>query len=90
MLDLICCHGVLMYVPSLDDAVQRLAGMCAAGGLLSVLTRNRAGIAMRAGMQRDWPEAVAGFDSRHYRNLPPGGRPDPPHRPEDPSGAAPA
>ncbi len=38
------------------------------GGLVSLLTRNRAGIAMRAGMSGDWTGALAGFDARRYEN----------------------
>lgn len=66
--DLVCCHGVAMYLPSLDQAVRALCGACRAGGLLSLLTRNRFGIAMRAGMTRDWLGAHQGFDARYYRN----------------------
>lgn len=36
--------------------------------MLSLLTRNRAGIAMQAGMIGDWEAALAGFDARVYRN----------------------
>jgi len=66
--DVVCCHGVLMYLPSLDDALAALATAVCSGGLLSVLTRNRAGIAMRAGMSGDWPAALDGFDAHRYRN----------------------
>lgn len=66
--DLVCCHGVAMYLPSLGDTVMALANACRPGGTISLLTRNRAGIAMRAGMTRDWPAALQGFDARHYDN----------------------
>lgn len=66
--DAVCCHGVLMYLPSLDDALAALAAAARPGGLLSVLTRNRAGIAMRAGMSGQWTAALDAFDARHYRN----------------------
>lgn len=66
--DVVCCHGVLMYLPSLQDALAALAATARPGGLLSVLTRNRAGIAMRAGMSRQWTAAVDAFDARYYRN----------------------
>lgn len=66
--DVVCCHGVAMYIPSLDEAVGALRHACRPGGLLSLLTRNRAGIAMRAGMTGDWAAAVAAFDARHYDN----------------------
>jgi SAM-dependent methyltransferase len=66
--DLVCCHGVAMYLPSLDDTVRALAGSVRQGGLISLLTRNRAGIAMRAGMTRKWAEALESFDARTYDN----------------------
>lgn len=66
--DVVCCHGVLMYVPSLELALHALASALRPGGLISVLTRNRAGIAMRAGMTGDWRGALDGFDARFYRN----------------------
>jgi hypothetical protein len=39
-----------MYLPSLAETVSALVGVARPGGLVSILTRNRAGIAMRAGM----------------------------------------
>ncbi len=66
--DLVCCHGVAMYLPSLAETVSALVGAARPGGLVSILTRNRAGIAMRAGMRRDWTAALAGFDARYYTN----------------------
>ncbi|MHB1555027.1 MAG: methyltransferase domain-containing protein [Acidimicrobiales bacterium] len=67
--DLVCCHGVAMYLPSLAETAAALVGATRRpGGLVSILTRNRAGIAMRAGMRRDWTAALAGFDARYYTN----------------------
>jgi S-adenosylmethionine-dependent methyltransferase len=66
--DVVCCHGLLMYQPSLHESAELLATVTVPGGLLSVLTRNRFGIAMRAGMTGDWPGALAGFEARHYDN----------------------
>jgi len=66
--DVVCCHGVPMYLPSLEDALAALAAAARPGGLLSVLTRNRAGIAMRAGMSGQWTAALEAFDARYYRN----------------------
>ena len=66
--DVVCCHGVLMYLPSLERALHALASASRPGGLISVLTRNRAGIAMRAGMTGDWRGALDGFDARSYGN----------------------
>lgn len=66
--DLVCCHGVAMYLPSLVETVEALVGAARPGGLVSILTRNRAGIAMRAGMHRDWTGTLDGFDARYYAN----------------------
>lgn len=66
--DVVCCHGVAMYLPSLACTLAALVSACRPGGLISVLTRNRAGIAMRAGMTGDWAGAVDAFDARTYDN----------------------
>lgn len=66
--DIVCCHGVAMYLPSLSDCVYALAGAVRPGGLISLLTRNRASIAMRAGMRGRWAEALDAFDARTYEN----------------------
>lgn len=66
--DVVCCHGVLMYLPDLESSISRLVPLVRPGGVLSVLTRNRAGIAMRAGMLRDWAGVISGFDERFYKN----------------------
>lgn len=66
--DVVCCHGVLMYLPDLETSLGRLVSLVRRGGLVSVLTRNRASIAMRAGMAGDWAAALKGFDERYYEN----------------------
>jgi SAM-dependent methyltransferase len=66
--DLVCCHGVLMYLSNLPDAVRALVSLARTGGLVSILTRNQAGIAMRAGMTRRWADALRGFDADRYTN----------------------
>lgn len=66
--DVVCCHGVLMYLPELGPAIQKLTKLVRPGGLISVLTRNRASIAMRAGMSKNWQDALQGFDAMHYKN----------------------
>jgi S-adenosylmethionine-dependent methyltransferase len=66
--DLVCCHGVAMYLPSLGDTVRALVRACRPRGVVSLLTRNRSGIAMRAGMRGEWASALKGFDARSYDN----------------------
>ena len=64
----VLCHGVLMYMPSLRDSLKMLVSSATTGAIISLLTRNRAGIAMRAGMIGDWQGAIDGFDGRFYDN----------------------
>lgn len=66
--DLVCCHGVLMYQPSLADAIAALVVPARHSGLLSVLTRNQASLSMRAGMSGDWQAALDSFDECRYTN----------------------
>jgi SAM-dependent methyltransferase len=66
--DAVCCHGVLMYLASLAAGLEAVVGAARPGGIISIVTRNRAGIAMRAGMCGDWEQARTGFDARFYRN----------------------
>lgn len=66
--DVVCCHGVAMYLPSLAKLAVALVGAARPGGVISLLTRNRAGIAMRAGMLKQWAAALDGFDATHYTN----------------------
>ena len=66
--DVVCCHGVAMYLPSLAELVDQLVAVARSGALVSLLTRNRAGIAMRAGMTGQWSAALEGFDTSHYTN----------------------
>ncbi len=51
-----------------DALTGSLVSAARPGGLISLLTRNRAAIAMRAGMRGEWTAAFEGFDARHYTN----------------------
>lgn len=66
--DLVCCHGVVMYLDDLSSAVAQLAKALRDGGLLSLLTKNQANLAMRAAMTGDWRGALQGFDAGTYTN----------------------
>ncbi|MEV7565662.1 class I SAM-dependent methyltransferase [Streptomyces tanashiensis] len=52
--DLVCCHGVLMYLDEPATAVARLSGMVAPGGVLSVLTKNRAATGFREALRGEY------------------------------------
>ncbi|MEU7022977.1 methyltransferase domain-containing protein [Streptomyces sp. NPDC046203] len=51
--DLVCCHGVLMYLDEPGAAMARLTGLVAPGGLLSVLAKNRHAIGVREALRGD-------------------------------------
>lgn len=57
--DVVICHGVLMYLDDPAPAVAALAGMLRPGAVLSLLARNQAGIALRAGFRGQWGESLA-------------------------------
>ncbi|MFJ5073190.1 class I SAM-dependent methyltransferase [Streptomyces sp. NPDC088553] len=54
--DAVCCHGVLMHLDA-ADAIGRLAGLVARGGVLSILTENRAAIGFREALRGEYRAA---------------------------------
>lgn len=66
--DLVCAHGVLMYLADPYDALMNLADRVDPGGLLSVTFRNVEALAFRPGLRRQWPAALEAFDARTYVN----------------------
>ena len=60
--DATCCHGVLMYVESPGPLLAELARVTRPGGLLSILTKNSAALAMRPGLEGRWSDAIAMFE----------------------------
>ena len=66
--DLVCAHGVLMYLDDRAVAVAALAARLAPGGRLSITVRNGHALAMRPGLRGEWRAALAAFDSLDYVN----------------------
>jgi S-adenosylmethionine-dependent methyltransferase len=67
--DVVCAHGLLMYLDDRAGAIARLAERVEPGtGRLSVTVRNGHALAMRPGLRRDWPAALAAFDTTDYVN----------------------
>ncbi|MBF4160130.1 methyltransferase domain-containing protein [Nocardioides acrostichi] len=66
--DLVCAHGLLMYLPDAEQAVASLTAMVRPGGLLSFTFRNVDALAMRPGLRGDWDAALAAFGARSYVN----------------------
>ncbi len=66
--DVILCHGVLPYLDDAAPMLGALSRVAAPEATLSLLVRNGYAMAMRPGLQGNWSEAVAAFDSRDYVN----------------------
>jgi len=61
--DVVCCHGVLMYLAQAGPAVVELCDLVAPGGVVSLLARNADGMALRPGLRRDWAEVLTALDA---------------------------
>lgn len=66
--DVVCSHGVLMYLEDRAGAVAQLAARASPGGLLSFTVKNANGLAFRPGLRRDWGATIEAFGSRSYVN----------------------
>jgi SAM-dependent methyltransferase len=66
--DLVCCHGVMMYLKDRTGALGILADRLREGGRMSVTFRNGRALAMRPGLRGDWLAALSAFDSKTYVN----------------------
>lgn len=66
--DLVCAHGLLMYLPDAFAALDVLARRVAPGGLLSFTVRNGDALAYRPGARGEYTQALAAFDSTKYVN----------------------
>jgi SAM-dependent methyltransferase len=66
--DLVCCHGVLMYLPDPQPLLTVLSEVAADDGVLSLLVRNGLAPAMRDGLRGRWSAALASFDRPDYVN----------------------
>ena len=66
--DLVCAHGLLMYLVDRSAAIATLAQRVRPGGLMSVTFRNGHALAMRPGLRGDWAGALAALDTDRYTN----------------------
>jgi S-adenosylmethionine-dependent methyltransferase len=66
--DVVCAHGLLMYLDDRRSALATLAAALAPGGFLSVTFRNGAALAFRPGIRHDWPSTLKAFDDSDYVN----------------------
>lgn len=66
--DAVLCHGVLMYLDDPEPLVGALCQLVGPGGLLSIVAKNVAVMAMRHAQEGDWAAALASFDSDRQVN----------------------
>jgi S-adenosylmethionine-dependent methyltransferase len=66
--DIVCAHGVLMYLDDRAEALATLAERVAPRGLLSIAFRNGDALAARPGMRRDWNGVIAAMAADQYVN----------------------
>ena len=66
--DLVCAHGLLMYLDDRAGAISILARRVTPGGLLSITFRNGHALAFRPAMRRDWAASNRAFEGRSYMN----------------------
>ncbi|MBW9215577.1 methyltransferase domain-containing protein [Mumia sp. zg.B53] len=66
--DLVCAHGLLMYLPDPEKAVRQLAQRVAPGGVVSFTVRNGEALAYRPGVRGDWEAALRAFGADTYTN----------------------
>lgn len=60
--DAICCHAVLLYLEEPARHLEALRAVAEPGAVLSLLEKNRLGLAMRPGLHGDFVEAVRVLD----------------------------
>ena len=66
--DLVCAHGLLMYLDDRAGAIATLRSRLTPRGRLSFTFRNGHALAMRPGLRRDWARAIEAFDAVSYVN----------------------
>lgn len=66
--EVVCAHGLLMYLDDPEAALAALVAQLAPNGLLSITFRNGAALAFRPGMRRQWHAALDAFDAETYVN----------------------
>ncbi|MGH2409634.1 MAG: class I SAM-dependent methyltransferase [Chloroflexota bacterium] len=63
--DVVICHGVVMYLEDPTTLIQALLHATRPGGITSILAKNQAAIAMRAGLEGRYADASRAFGADH-------------------------
>jgi SAM-dependent methyltransferase len=66
--DVVCCHGVVMYLDDPGPLLAALAAVVRPGGVVSIIATNRRCLAARAALRGRWDEALGLFDADRYVN----------------------
>lgn len=61
--DAVLCHGVVMYLDDPLPLLRALVDLARPGGIVSIVAKNAGALAMRAGMQGRWTDALAAVDA---------------------------
>ena len=61
--DLVLCHGVIMYVDDPATLVAELGAVARPGGIVSLVTKNAAALAMRPALEGRFDDALRAFDA---------------------------
>jgi len=64
----VLCHGVIMYVEEPRPFLAALAALLAPGGVLSLVAKNAACLAVRPALEGRWDAALAAFDTDRQVN----------------------
>lgn len=64
----VLAHGLLMYLPDAEVAIESLSKHVKPGGVLSITFRNGDALAYRYGLRGEWRRALASFESNEYIN----------------------
>lgn len=64
----VLCHGVIMYVDDPVPFVDALAALAAPGGVVSLVAKNAATLAVRPALEGDWTAALEAFDGDRQIN----------------------
>ncbi|MBN9981858.1 MULTISPECIES: class I SAM-dependent methyltransferase [Rhizobium] len=64
--DAVCCHSVFMYLDDINPLLNAIVAVTKPGGLISVLSVNPKSVAMRAGLQERWEDALNTISSPDY------------------------
>jgi S-adenosylmethionine-dependent methyltransferase len=61
--DAVLCHGVLMYLDEPGHLARALAALCRRGGVISVVAKNAAALALRPALQGRFRDALGAFEA---------------------------